>query len=137
MAVELDHPFSSAKPIDENWAAILDLERVVPAVEGGRVIEMTGPHSAKAEIKVNMGAMGMTFTGTVKIIEKTGSSAKMQVKAREAGGQGNANATVTFSPSSIHTSAQVTGKAASMGEGVMVGVLDALIKDFTSKLGQI
>ncbi len=36
MAVELDHPFSTAKPIDENWAAILDLERVVPAVEGGR-----------------------------------------------------------------------------------------------------
>lgn len=37
----------------------------------------------------------------------------------------------------IHTNAQITGKAASMGEGVMVGVLDALIKDFTSKLGQI
>ena len=31
----------------------------------------------------------------------------------------------------IHTNAQITGKAASMGEGVVVGVLDALIKDFT------
>ena len=37
----------------------------------------------------------------------------------------------------IHTSAQITGKAASMGEGVTVGVLDALITDFTTKLGQI
>ena len=37
----------------------------------------------------------------------------------------------------IHTHAQITGKAASMGEGVVVGVLDALIKDFTSKLGQV
>ena len=37
----------------------------------------------------------------------------------------------------IHTKAQITGKAASMGEGVVVGVLDALINDFTGKVGQI
>ena len=65
----------------------------------------------------------------------------MRVKSREAGGQGHANADVTFQLSdgggTIHTDAQITGKAASMGEGVMVGVLDALIKDFTTKLGQI
>ena len=36
----------------------------------------------------------------------------------------------------IHTNAQITGKAASMGEGVVIGVLDALIKDFCSKLGR-
>lgn len=34
MAVELDHPFSTARPIDEMWPAILDLERLVPCVEG-------------------------------------------------------------------------------------------------------
>ena len=45
MAVELDHPFSTEKPIDESFAAITDLERVVPAVEGGSVIETTGPES--------------------------------------------------------------------------------------------
>src|SRR5664279_2584915 len=70
MAVELDHPFTTAKSMDENWAAILDLERVVPAVEGGRVIEKTGPNSAKAEIKVKMGAMSRTFTGTVEVTEQ-------------------------------------------------------------------
>ena len=65
----------------------------------------------------------------------------MSVKAKEAGGQGHANATVTFALSdgggTLHTHAQITGKAASMGEGVMAGVLDALITDFTGKLGQI
>jgi uncharacterized protein len=48
---------------------------------------------------------------------------------------------VTFSLSDgggmIHTAAQITGKAASKGEGVVIGVLDALIKDFTSKLAAI
>ena len=45
MAVELDHSFATAKPIDESYAAILDLERLVPCVEGGTVLEKTSPTS--------------------------------------------------------------------------------------------
>jgi uncharacterized protein len=37
----------------------------------------------------------------------------------------------------LNTNAQITGKAASMGEGVVAGVLDALIKDFTGKLEKL
>ena len=141
--VELDHSFSTGKPVDETWEAILDLERLVPCVEGGSVLERTGPESVRAEIKVKMGAMSMTFTGTVEVIEQDAGEhrAVMQVKSREAGGQGHANADVTFALSdgggTIHTAAQITGKAASMGEGVVVSVLDALIKDFTGKLATI
>ncbi len=141
--VELDHPFSTGKPLDYNWEAILDLERLVPCVEGGSVLERTGPESVKAEIKVKMGAMSMTFTGTVTVIEQDEAAhrAVMQVKSREAGGQGHASADVEFALSdgggTIHTKAQITGKAASMGEGVVVSVLDALITDFTGKLANI
>ena len=141
--VELDHSFTTDKPIDETWEAILDLERLVPCVEGGTVLERTGPESVRAEIKVKMGAMSMTFTGTVEVVEQDPGEhrAVMQVKSKEAGGQGHANADVTFALSdgggTIHTAAQITGKAASMGEGVVVSVLDALIKDFTGKLATI
>jgi carbon monoxide dehydrogenase subunit G len=141
--VELDHPFSTGKPIDYNWEAILDLDRVIPCVEGGRVIERTGRDSAKAEIKVKMGAMSMTFTGTVTVIDQDEGAhrAVLQVKSREAGGQGHADADVEFALSdgggTIHTAAKITGKAASMGEGVVVSVLDALIRDFTEKLAKI
>ena len=141
--VELDHSFTSGKPIDETWEAILDLERLVPCVEGGSVLERTSPEAVRAEIKVKMGAMSMTFTGTVEVIEQDAGEhrAVMQVKSREAGGQGYANADVTFALSdgggTIHTAAQISGKAASMGEGVVVSVLDALIKDFTGKLANI
>jgi carbon monoxide dehydrogenase subunit G len=141
--VELDHPFTTGKPVDENWQAILDLQRLVPCVQGGRVIETTGPESVKAEISVKMGAMSMKFTGTVAVTEQDPAAhrAVLQVKSKEAGGQGYANADVTFSLSDgggeIHTAAQITGKAASMGEGVVVSVLDALIKDFTDRLATI
>jgi carbon monoxide dehydrogenase subunit G len=141
--VQLDHSFTTGKPIDETWEAILDLERLVPCVEGGSVLERTGPDAVRAEIKVKMGAMSMTFTGTVAVIEQDPAEhrAVMQVKSREAGGQGHANADVTFALANgggtIHTAAQITGKAASMGEGVVVSVLDALIEDFTGKLANI
>jgi uncharacterized protein len=141
--VELDHPFQTGKPIDENWEAILDLERLVPCVEGGSVVEKLDPEQVKAEIKIKMGAMSLKFKGTVAVVEQDPEAhrAVLRVKSKEAGGQGHANADVTFSLSdgggTIHTAAQITGKAASMGEGVVTSVLDALIKDFTEKLANI
>ena len=143
MAVELEHPFSTATSIDESFAAIRDLERVVPCVEGGSVLETTGPGSVRAEIKVKMGAMSMRYTGTVEIVEQDEAAHRvvMSVKSKEAGGQGHANAAVVIAlrdgGGTIHTNAQITGKAASMGEGVVVAVLDALIKDFAGKLAEI
>jgi uncharacterized protein len=141
--VELDHSFSTGKPADYNWDAILDLDRLIPCVQGGRVVERTSPTAAKAEIKVKMGAMSMTFAGTVEVVEQDEQAGRavMKVKSREVGGQGHANADVSFAlgdgGGTIHTAAQITGKAASMGEGVVVSVLDGLIKDFTQRLQAI
>jgi uncharacterized protein len=143
VAVVLEHPFSTAKSLDESYATILDLERVVPCVEGGSVLEKTGPSSVQAEIDIKMGAMGMTFTGTVEIVEQDPEAHRvvMAVRSKEAGGQGHADADVVFSLAdgggTINTNARITGKAASMGEGVVHGVLDALIKDFAGKLGAL
>jgi uncharacterized protein len=143
MAVVLDHPFTTERPIDSSFATILDLEKVIPCVEGATVLERTGPEAVKAEIKVKMGAMSLTFTGTLEVTEQdaTAHHLVMTVKSREAGGQGYANATIAFDLNdgggNIHTNAQITGKAASMGEGVVSGVLDALVKDFAGKLGKL
>ncbi len=141
--VELDHPFTTDKGVDHTWSTVLDLEKLIPCVEGGSVTEKTGPESVKAEIKVKMGAMSMKFKGTVDVVESDESAhrALLRVKAREQGGQGHANADVVFtlndSGGNVHTSAQITGKAASMGEGMVSTVLDALIRDFTEKFAAV
>ena len=81
--------------------------------------------------------------GTVEVAEQDPAAhrALLKVSSRETGGQGFANADVEFSLAdgggTIHTAAQISGKAASMGEGVMVTVLDALIKDFAEKLAAL
>jgi carbon monoxide dehydrogenase subunit G len=140
--VELDHPITTARPVDESWKLVLDLERLIPCVQGGTVLEKTGDESVKAEIKVKMGAMSMKFTGTVSVEEQDPDNhrAVLKVKAREAGGTGHANADVTFTleegGGNLHTAAQITGKAASMGEGMVSTVLDALITDFVARFGE-
>ena len=143
MAVDLEHSFTTARSADDMYAQILDLDRLIPCVDGGSVLERTSPEAAKAQILVKMGAMSMTFTGTLEVTEQDSEAHRvvMTVKSREAGGQGYANATIAFSLAdgggTIHTSAQITGKAASMGEGVVGGVLDALITDFAGRLSEL
>src|SRR3954447_18175289 len=116
--VELHHSFQTGKDTDYNWDAILDLERVIPCVHGGQVLERESDEKAKAEIKVKMGAMAMTFRGTVEVIERDegAHSAVLQVKSRDVGGQGYANADVRFTLNDgggdINTKAQINGKAA-------------------------
>ena len=143
MAVDLDHSFAVGTSVDQTYAGIVDLEKVIPLVEGGKVNERTGPDAADAEILVKMGAMSMTFKGTVEVVVKDEAAhrAVLRVRSKEQGGNGYANADVTFAVSdgegTVHTHAQISGKAASMGEGVVSGVLDALITDFAGKLGQL
>ena len=101
MAVDLEHSFSTARSIDDSYAVILDLDRLIPCVEGGSVVERLGPDSVKGQIKVKMGAMSMTFTGTLEIVEQDAAAHRLvlSVKSREAGGQGHANATAEFTMS--------------------------------------
>jgi carbon monoxide dehydrogenase subunit G len=136
--VEIDHPITTDKSIDDNWKLVTDLERLVPCVQGGTVKEKISDDEVKAEIRIKMGAMSMRFAGTVSVVEQDPEAhrALLRVKSREVGGSGHANADVTFTLAdgggNIHTAAQITGKAASMGEGTVATVLEALIKDFTN-----
>ena len=140
MAVDLDHSFATGDSVDQTYAGIVDLERVIPLVEGGKVLDRKSDDAVDAEIVVSMGAMSMTFKGTVEVVEKDEAAhrAVLRVRSKEEGGAGYANADVTFAladgEGTLHTHAQISGKAASMGEGVVAGVLDALITDFTGRL---
>ena len=137
--VEIDQPLTIDKPVQDSWSLVLDLERLVPCVQGGSVVEKTDDESVKAEIKVKMGAMSMKFSGTVSIVEQDSDAhrALLRVKSREVGGSGHANADVTFTldngGGTVHTQAQITGKAASMGEGTVATVLEAMMKDFAQR----
>jgi carbon monoxide dehydrogenase subunit G len=124
------------------WSVISDLNQLVPCVPGARVAAADSPESVKAEIEVKMGAMGMKFVGPVKIESADPGSKTVKIKAntREVGGQSNATGDVTISlagdSGTIDADANVSGKAASMGEGTIVGVLTQLVKSFSANVAQ-
>lgn len=141
--IELDHTFSRPGSAGDNYLLILDLDRLIPSVEGGRVLERLGPDEVRAEIRARMGSMSMAFAGTVAVTarDEAGHTALLAVRSSEVGGSGTADAEVRLTAvdggGEINTRATITGKAASMGEGVVKSVLDALIQGFAARLGSI
>jgi carbon monoxide dehydrogenase subunit G len=125
---------------NQSWAVITDLNKLIPCVPGAKVLSADSPSKAQAEITVKMGSMGMVFTGPVEIKSVSGQTAQISANTREKGGQSNAAGDVTISMSgstvNISANANVSGKAASMGEGTVVAVLTQLVKSFAGNLAK-
>jgi carbon monoxide dehydrogenase subunit G len=127
---------------DHAWSIVSDLNKLVPCVPGAKVVSADSPSSVKAEIDVKMGSMGMKFSGPVTIESTDAGSKTVKIKAntREAGGQSNAAGDVTISvgggSGKVDAVANVSGKAASMGEGTVVAVLTQLVKQFTANVAK-
>lgn len=121
-----------------SWGVVNDLGKLIPCVPGAKVTATESPTKATAEITVKMGSMGMIFTGPVEILSAANNTAKIKANTREKGGQSNAAGDVTITVSgnnvSISAVANVSGKAASMGEGTVLAVLTQLVKAFAGNL---
>jgi len=137
----LNESFPVSSP-DHAWGIISDLNKLVPCVPGAKVLSVDSPSKVKAEIEVKMGSMGMKFTGPVELVSADAGSKRAQIKTntREAGGQSNASGDVTITVSggtcNISAVANVSGKAASMGEGTVVAVLTQLVKQFATNVSK-
>jgi uncharacterized protein len=145
--MEFNNSFTVQKPIDEVWATMVDLERVIPAVPGASILEKTGDDAVRAEVKIKLGSMSMNYSGPAEIVERDDAAhtAVMSAQAKEAGGQGNADARVTMQLSdegegtevALNSVINVTGKAAQMGEGVISAVTEGMIKEFSENLAKL
>jgi carbon monoxide dehydrogenase subunit G len=111
-------------------------------VPGAKVVSADSPTKATAEIDVKMGSMGMKFKGPVEIVEQDAGSkrAVIRANAKEAGGQSNADGTITITiggdGGKIDGTANVSGKAASMGEGTIQAVLTQLVEQFSQNVAK-
>lgn len=144
--MEFNNSFSVEKPIDQVWSTMLDLERVVPCIPDARVVEKASDKKVTAEVSIKLGSMSMTYTGPAEIVEQDDAAhrAVLTANAKEAGGQGNADARVEVQLTeagertevAIHSDINVIGKAAQMGEGVIAAVTEAMIGTFAENLAK-
>jgi carbon monoxide dehydrogenase subunit G len=142
--MRFENHFDVDAPLQEVWEALLDVERVAPTVPGARVLERTGEDAYKVAIKVKVGPMSMTYNGAVEITDRDPEAhrAVMRARAKESRGQGTADADVTMelggdgghTSATVITEVQLSGKVATMGQGVLQDVSGRLIGTFADNL---
>jgi carbon monoxide dehydrogenase subunit G len=142
--MRFENSFDVGAPIEEVWDALLDVERVAPTVPGAQVLEQTGDNAYKVAIKVKVGPMSMTYRGEVEIVERDAAAhrAVMKARAKESRGQGTANADVTMvlsgangrTAATVTTDVALSGKVATMGQGVLQDVSGRLVETFAQNL---
>ena len=145
--MEFQNEFDVKAPIDQVWQTLLDLEKVAPAMPGAEVLEKVDDDNYKVAIKVKVGPMSMQYRGDVQIADKDPEAhrATLKVKAREARGQGNANADVVLkldeagdaTHGQMNASVQLAGRAAAMGGSVIQEVSAKLVDQFARNLGEM
>jgi carbon monoxide dehydrogenase subunit G len=144
--MKLEHAFDVAAPVEVVWELLLDLERVAPCLPGGEVTEKVDDRAYKANVKVKLGPMQMTYRGDITItdVDESARRAVMEAKATEARGQGTARATITTSLAAgdggthgeVLTDLQLTGRVAQMGRGIVEDVSNRLMGQFASCLSE-
>jgi carbon monoxide dehydrogenase subunit G len=142
--MRFENHFDVDAPLEEVWEALLDVERVAPTVPGARVLERTGEDAYKVAIKVKVGPMSMTYNGAVEITDRDPEAhrAVMRARAKESRGQGTADADVTMelggddghTSATVITEVQLSGKVATMGQGVLQDVSGRLVETFAKNL---
>jgi len=140
----LTNEFVVAADVDTVWAQLLDMEGVAECVPGAKVEEVVPPATYRGKIRLKIGPMTVEYRGEATLLEvdQDARRATVQMKAREARGQGSALATVRNSlaavPGGTHvraeTELEITGPQAQFGKGVLEDVGSRILEEFTSRL---
>jgi carbon monoxide dehydrogenase subunit G len=142
--VELDHSFSVAAPPDAVWAAITDIERVVPCVPSTRVTGRAGEDSYDVEITATVGPLAVTAAGTITLSEHDDATYRevLRFVARDPDGDMLADATVAIvltraasgTDAAVHSSVELGGIGIFVGEDVLDEVAGRTLQTFAANL---
>jgi carbon monoxide dehydrogenase subunit G len=126
------------------FATLLDVERVAGCMPGSKLTGRVDDSTYSGEVKVKVGPLGVSYTGTVKFLSVDSSArvAVLKASGREQHGQGNADAHVTArvlpdgagSKVAIETDLMIRGKVAQFGRGVIGEVSQRLIDQFAQNV---
>src|SRR3712207_100436 len=94
--MKLEQSFEVQAPIDEVWAALIDLERVAPCLPGAAITERDADGTYHGTFQVKLGPTTASYRGTVRIEDADESARRATMKARgsDKRGQGGASATI-------------------------------------------
>ncbi|MGH9291858.1 MAG: SRPBCC family protein [Acidimicrobiales bacterium] len=140
----LTNDFVVAADLEQVWAHLLDMENVAVCVPGAKVEEVVPPATYKGTIRLKIGPMTVTYRGQATLVsaDSTNHEATIEMKAREARGQGSALATVRNRLEPVpegtrviaETELQITGPQAQFGKGMLEDVGGRVLAEFSARL---
>ncbi|MEV4235496.1 SRPBCC family protein [Nocardia sp. NPDC049737] len=141
--MKFENTFSIPAPAAQAWRVLLDLERIAPCVPGATITGRDGD-DYRGKIKVKLGPVTLSYTGTIKIAsqDEAAGIAVLEGGGREARGNGTAKAMITcrlvesagVTEVFVETDLAVTGKPAQFGRGALAEVAGTLIGIFATNL---
>ncbi|MDE0067562.1 MAG: SRPBCC family protein [Acidimicrobiaceae bacterium] len=145
--MDLNNSFEVARPIDEAWAVLTDLERIAPCLPGAQITEVEGGEY-RGFVKVKVGPITAQFKGAANFVERNDvdHTAVLSGKGRDTRGAGNASALITAKLEeasdsttrvNVDTDMKITGKFAQFGRGVMADVSANLMDQFAQNLAEM
>jgi carbon monoxide dehydrogenase subunit G len=142
--MKLRNEFSIGAPIDQTWDMLLDIQRVAQCLPGAKIEPADGDGVYRGQMKVRLGPMTVEYQGTARLgdVDEDDHVATIDVKGKEARGQGTASATITNSVApegdrtkvTVETDLNVTGRPAQFGRGIMEDVASKMLDDFAKRL---
>jgi carbon monoxide dehydrogenase subunit G len=142
--MRFENSFEVAAPVSETWALLMDVPRVVPCLPGARLVDEVGTDEWKAEVRVKVGPVTLTFDTDVtrEAVDEEAHQVHLAANAREQANRGAARAKITSTVTGldggtrvdIGTDLQPSGVLARYGRGALEGVSAELTAEFAERL---
>lgn len=146
MAINLKESFEVNAPIDAVWRFLLDPYQVAPCMPGAELDEVVGEDTFLGNIKVKVGPITAQYKGRVQFtrVEPSAHEIEMTADGLEAGG-GTARGTIFSRLQALddgrtevvaEATAEITGRVAQFGRGMIQGVSQQLFREFAASVTQ-
>jgi len=120
--MQFDNSFSVQAAPDDVFAAIADVERVVPCVPGAKVLSRRGDDVYEVALKAQLGPLWRTYTGTITILERDAAARRvvMTNRACDAKGKhvGTARIEIGLAELGSHTNVSIYSRV-TMADGML------------------
>jgi uncharacterized protein len=145
--VKLEQSFEVNAPIEQVWAALIDVEKVAPCLPGAVITSHDDDGTYHGTFQVRLGPTTANYRGTIRVetADAETHTATLAAKGSDKRGQGGASATIVNSLHEVDggtrvdavTDFTITGRLASFGRGGMIqDVSNRLLRDFAACLQQ-
>jgi carbon monoxide dehydrogenase subunit G len=143
--MKLEQSFEVDAPLDQVWAALIDVQRVAPNLPGAAVTGRNDDGTYNGTFTIKIGPTTAAYTGKLEMrdIDEAGHSATMYAQGTDKRGQGGATATISSRLTSanggtrvdVATDYHITGRLARFGRGGMIeDISERLLREFAARL---